>query len=109
MNAKNVLIASAVAMLFVTGAVNARADQSAGSDQVKCVGGNSCKGQSACKSAQNDCKGKNACKRQGFLKTAEQKYKNKGGTVASTDSHYSQSKRPRLSRRGPAGPNVRLT
>ena len=30
MNAKNVLIASAVAMLFVTGAVNARADQSAG-------------------------------------------------------------------------------
>ena len=28
MNAKNILIASAVAMLFVTGAVNARADQS---------------------------------------------------------------------------------
>ena len=47
MNAKNMLIASAVAMLFVTGAVNARADQSAGSDQVKCVGVNSCKGQSA--------------------------------------------------------------
>ncbi len=87
MNAKNMLIASAVAMLFVTGAVNARADQSAGSDQVKCVGVNSCKGQSACKSAQNDCKGKNACKGQGFLKTSEQECKDKGGTVASADSH----------------------
>ena len=86
MNAKNVLIASAVAMLFVTGAVNARADQSAGADQVKCVGGNSCKGQSACKSTQNDCKGKNACKGQGFVQTSTQDCKDKGGTVASPDS-----------------------
>jgi len=43
MNAKSLLIASAVAMIFVTGAVNARADQSAGTDQVKCVGVNSCR------------------------------------------------------------------
>ncbi len=47
MNAKSLLVASAVAMLFVTGAVNARADQSARTDQVKCVGANSCKGKSA--------------------------------------------------------------
>jgi hypothetical protein len=86
MNAKNMLIASAVAMLFVTGAVNARADQSAGADQVKCVGVNSCKGQSACKSAQNDCKGKNACKGQGFVETSAQECKDKGGAVASADS-----------------------
>jgi hypothetical protein len=87
MNGKSLLIASAVAMMFVTGALNARADQSAGADQVKCVGVNSCKGQSACKSAQNDCKGKNACKGQGFLKTSEQECKDKGGTIASADSH----------------------
>ncbi len=47
MNGKSLLIASAVAMMFVTGAVNARADQSAGADQVKCVGVNSCKGRTA--------------------------------------------------------------
>jgi len=33
---------------------------------VKCVGTNSCKGQSACKSASNACKGQNACKGKGF-------------------------------------------
>ena len=76
MSARNMLIASAVAMLFVTGAVNARADQSMGAEQVKCVGANSCKGQSACKSAQNDCKGK------GFLLTkSKSACEAKGGTV----------------------------
>ena len=57
-----------------------------GTDQVKCVGANSCKGQSSCKSAQNDCKGKNACKGQGFVKTTAQDCKDKGGTVATPDS-----------------------
>jgi len=85
MNGKSLLIASAVAMMFVTGAVNARADQSAGADQVKCVGVNSCKGQSACKSAQNDCKGHNACKGQGFVPMSAQECKDKGGTVAPSD------------------------
>lgn len=85
MKAKNMLIASAVAMLFVTGAANARADQAMGADQVKCVGANGCKGQSACKSAQNDCKGKNACKGQGFVETSAQDCKDKGGTVATPD------------------------
>jgi hypothetical protein len=57
-----------------------------GAEQVKCVGANSCKGQSACKSAQNDCKGKNACKGQGFVQTSAQDCKDKGGTVATPDS-----------------------
>jgi uncharacterized membrane protein len=85
MNAKNMLIASAVAILLVTGAVNARADQSAGSDQVKCVGVNSCKGHGSCKSVQNDCKGKNACKGQGFVEMSAQECKDKGGTPAPSD------------------------
>jgi hypothetical protein len=33
---------------------------------VKCHGTNSCKGQTACKSATNACKGQNACKGKGF-------------------------------------------
>jgi hypothetical protein len=37
--------------------------------QVKCQGGNACKGQSACKSATNECKGQNACKGKGFVNT----------------------------------------
>jgi len=86
MNAKNALIASAVAMLLVTGAVNARAQSGTGTDQVKCVGANSCKGQSSCKSAQNDCKGKNACKGQGFVEMSTQACKDKGGTAQTADS-----------------------
>ena len=82
MNAKNALIASAVAMLLVTGVVTARAQDGTSTDQVKCVGANGCKGQSSCKSAQNDCKGKNACKGQGFVQTTAQDCKDKGGTIA---------------------------
>ncbi len=37
--------------------------------QVACPGGNSCKGQSACKTAKSSCKGMNACKGQGFVNT----------------------------------------
>jgi len=86
MNTKNMLIASAAAMLFLTGAVITRADQSAGADQVKCVGVNSCKGQGSCKSVQNDCKGHNACKGQGFILMPSQECKDKGGTARLTDS-----------------------
>ena len=43
---------------------------------VKCVGTNSCKGQSACKSASNACKGQNACKGKGFV--------NAGSTIECT-------------------------
>lgn len=52
---------------------------------VMCMGINSCKGQSACKSANNACKGQNSCKGQGWLpaksKTA---CTNMGGKVASS-------------------------
>jgi hypothetical protein len=37
---------------------------------VKCVGGNSCKGEGSRKSAANDCKGQNACKGKGYVMTA---------------------------------------
>lgn len=83
MKTKNLLIATAAAALFITGAVNARADQSAGSgDTVKCLGINSCKGQGSCKTVHNACKGQNACKGEGSLNVSAQDCKDKGGTEA---------------------------
>jgi uncharacterized membrane protein len=82
MNAKNVLIATAAAMLLISGAVVAHADDSAmSSGKQMCFGINDCKGKSACKSVQNDCKGKNACKGQGNTVTNPDDCKAKGGKM----------------------------
>jgi hypothetical protein len=62
-------LATAVALMFASGAVYAAGDSGSSTSQVKCVGGNSCKGQSACKSASSDCKGQNSCKGKGFVMT----------------------------------------
>jgi uncharacterized membrane protein len=60
----SVALAAAAAFMFSTvAATTARADEA----KVKCEGVNSCKGQSACKSAHNACKGQNSCKGQGFV------------------------------------------
>ncbi len=84
MNAKSLVVAGAAALLIVTGAITARADESAGSSQVKCMGINSCKGQGACASAKNDCKGTNSCKGQGWVQVSSaQECTSKGGTVMS--------------------------
>ena len=68
------IFATAVALMF-TG--SAMAADSAGSGtapaKVKCVGGNSCKGQSACKSASNSCAGQNSCKGKGYVMTSNAK------------------------------------
>ena len=87
MNAKSFIVAGAAALLIVSGAITARADESAGSATVKCVGVNSCKGQGACASAKNDCKGKNACKGQGWTQMNSSKdCTDKGGTVLTAPS-----------------------
>jgi len=81
MNAKSILIASTAAMLLITGAVTARADEMMSGKQVTCFGINSCKGHGSCKTAQNDCKGKNACKGQGNTVTSSEDCSSKGGKV----------------------------
>jgi len=63
-------LATAVALMFVGNAVAADTGAAASPAQVKCVGGNACKGQSACKSASSSCKGQNACKGKGFVMTS---------------------------------------
>jgi hypothetical protein len=57
-------LAAAAAVLFASVSVTAGAAEEG---KVKCEGVNSCKGQSACKTAKNSCKGQNACKGAGFL------------------------------------------
>lgn len=74
-------LATAVALMMVGGAVGAGSSGSESKQaQVKCVGGNSCKGQSACSSASNGCQGQNACKGKGFVMTSSaEECKQKGG------------------------------
>ncbi len=60
---KGALLAVGAAALILAGcAGNGAKSASSGSATVACVGVNSCKGTSACKTAGNECKGHNACK-----------------------------------------------
>jgi hypothetical protein len=81
MNARSILVASAAATLFLTGAAVARAEDKMGGEQVHCAGINACKGQGACAGAHNGCAGQNGCKGQGVTKTSAAECKAKGGTV----------------------------
>src|SRR6266436_7618369 len=79
------MLASAVALAFTGSVVSAEDTPGASAPmQIKCVGGNACKGQSACKTATSgsDCKGKNSCKGKGYVITADAKScEAKGGRV----------------------------
>jgi hypothetical protein len=64
------VLATAVGLMFM--AHPALAQTPAGSSQqakVKCVGGNDCKGKSACKTATSPGPGQNSCKGQGVVMT----------------------------------------
>lgn len=77
-----VAIATAAAALFSMGTVLSTSAHAAGDAKVHCVGANSCKGTSDCKTAKNDCKGQNACKGMGWVaKKSAAECKEAGGTV----------------------------
>lgn len=61
------VLAATAAALLLSGAVGTPAAKAA-EQEGKCIGVNSCKGTSACKSASNECKGHNACKGKGWVK-----------------------------------------
>ncbi len=64
----SVALAAAAGLMFSTAAIStASADEA----KVHCSGVNSCKGQSACKSANNACKGQNSCKGKGFVEMSK--------------------------------------
>ena len=54
----------------------------AAAPMVDCKGGNACKGQSSCKTADNACKGQNACKGKGTSQMSKEACEKAGGTVA---------------------------
>ena len=60
-------IATAAAALFVSGVAMTVLPNAAKADGVKCVGVNSCKGHSECKTASNECNGLNSCKGHGWV------------------------------------------
>jgi hypothetical protein len=60
----SIALATTAALMFSTAPLmTAQADEA----KVKCDSANSCKGQSACKTAKTSCKGQNACKGLGFV------------------------------------------
>ena len=72
-------LAAAAATLFLAGSVVSTVSTPANAAQGKCIAGNACKGQSACKGGANACKGQNACKGTGFSMTTEKKCVSLGG------------------------------
>jgi len=79
------ILAAAVGLIFASQPIFA--DDSAGqSANVKCVGGNSCKGQSACATSSNSCKGQNSCKGKGWITTTSTECTHKGGQIDKSDS-----------------------
>jgi uncharacterized membrane protein len=65
-------LAAAAAALFLAGSVVSSVSTPANAADGKCMAGNACKGQSACKGGgANSCKGQNACKGTGFSMTSE--------------------------------------
>jgi len=74
------MLATAVGVMFAVSPINA---DDASPAQVKCIGGNSCKGQSACETATNSCQGKNSCKGKGWIMTSSaDECTKKGGSVS---------------------------
>ncbi len=83
--AKGIALAAAAASLFAampltTGAHSGGEQGHPHGLNGKCVGGNACKGQSACKTASSQCAGQNACKGQGFSITTAEDCEAKGGS-----------------------------
>ena len=71
-----IALAATAATLFAIAPLNVTAS---GHTQGKCIGGNSCKGQSFCHTATSGCAGQNSCKGQGWIKATKAECEEKGG------------------------------
>ena len=75
-------LATAAAALLMSGfTAPAQAEQQESEAKVKCAGINSCKGMSACATANNACKGMNSCKGSGWVKVTKEECESKGGKI----------------------------
>ena len=94
MNVKTAVLASAVASMFLSGAVLAKAKANKKTASVvKCAGVNECKGHGSCSGADNSCKSQNDCKGKGWTetKTADE-CTTKGGKVLAAAAKKADSK-----------------
>jgi hypothetical protein len=77
---KGAMLAVAVAVAFMANSAGAEDNSSSPKPtMVACLGGNSCKDQSMCKSFNHDCQGMNSCKGKGFVMMTDKECKSKGG------------------------------
>lgn len=82
MLATRITLASAAAIVAVSGGIAAQAQTKATADKVvHCYGTNSCKGTSDCATANTSCKGQNECKGQGFKALTVKACKAAGGRL----------------------------
>ena len=72
-----VALAATAATLLAVAPLNASASEKGQTG--KCMGGNSCKGQSFCHTASSSCGGMNSCKGQGWIKATKAECEEKGG------------------------------
>ncbi len=84
---KGLMLAAAVAAAFIANSVSAEDSSASGKPTyVGCLGVNSCKGQSMCKSFNHECQGMNSCKGKGFIMMkSEKECKDKGGKAIDPD------------------------
>ncbi len=73
MKSNTLMINAAIAGILGAVALSAPANASGKEEKGHCVGANSCKAKSACKTADNECAGQNGCKGKGFLETTKAK------------------------------------
>jgi hypothetical protein len=86
MRTKGAMLAAAVAVAFMASPVSAEDPSSSTKPtMVACLGGNSCKGQSMCKSFNHECQGMNSCKGKGFVMMTDKECKTKGGKPIDPD------------------------
>ncbi len=74
-------LAITAATLFSIAPLNTTASQSSTGKTHKCMGGNSCKGQSFCHTATHACAGQNSCKGQGWIKATKSECDQRGGVI----------------------------
>jgi uncharacterized membrane protein len=60
-------------------------DAAVAAPMVHCMGVNSCKGTSACSTAENKCKGLNSCKGKGWMELSKAECEKEHGTVMDSD------------------------
>lgn len=77
-------LAITAATLFSVAPINVSAnDQATG----KCMGGNSCKGQSFCHTPTSACGGQNSCKGKGWIQSTKAECDEKGGKFEEGSTH----------------------